>query len=148
MTTGSNMNMGLARTANPRFSPNNGSLAYGNSPGDLDFQNPYEYGGYQAPQLGGFSQGIKNFSLGANAFTGLAGVYNAYQMSQLGKEQFGIEKKAINRNLSNESLAYNDTINQRVLAGLRINEIQPGTPEYKAAMKAAEKRHVDGTPIA
>ena len=129
------------------FSSANSSLAYG-GPG-LDLHNPYEYGGYQPQQLSPFSQGMKNFSLGANAFTGLAGAYNAYQLRQLGEEQFDIEKSLINRNLANESLAYNDQINQRAKAGLGLQGIDPGTPGYKKALAAATKdRQVDGTPIA
>lgn len=150
MTIGSNIQVNSSAPAgrfrdfhSTKNNPN--GLAYGNNfnGGGLDFYNEGQFG-----QGGGASPGMKNFSLGANAFVGLAGAYNAYQLRELGEEQFGIEKKLINRNVANDSLAYNDEITQRVIGGLRVNGIEPGTPEYQAAIANVKKRYADGSPIA
>jgi len=75
--------------------------------------------------------------------------YNAYQLRKRGDEQFGIEKNALNRNIANDSLAYNDVIRQRAKAGLGLNGIDPGSAGYNKRLEAElEGRTVDGSPIA
>ena len=63
--------------------------------------------------------GLDIASVGIKGFTGLADAYMAYKQYQLGKDSLNFSKGAFNRNLANETLAYNtkikDQANRRLL---------------------------------
>ena len=150
MAFGDTNNLGQYQglTFDPRFDNlKNGQQSQPLSGVDQNSLDPLFNNGQQ--QLSPFSRGIKNFSLGAEAFTGLAGVYQANQLRKRGDKQFGIERDIIDRNLANESLAYNDQVTQRAISGLAFRGIDPGSPQYQQELaRLTQGRFVDGSPVA
>jgi hypothetical protein len=98
-------------------------------------------------QLSPFSQGVKNFSTGAQGLAGLFSAFNANKLRKLGEKQFGAELALGNRNLSNTATATNaDSIN-RAEVGLSLAGINKGDPRFQAEIDRTKGNFIDGSPI-
>lgn len=95
-----------------------------------------------------FKEGFgSQFANGVQGLASLYGLYNAHQQNKLAKKQFGFEVDAMNRNLSNQSLAFNTDIDKRTRDGLALNGIEEGSAEYLKRINEAKTRHVDGSAL-
>lgn len=151
--TGFNNNQSV--NSNLALNPQDFDLSVGGNQGNLTgsdgplFSGGQGFGQQPGPQFGGggFSRGMSNFSLGAQGLAALYGVYNANKLRKRGDEQFSIEKDIIDRNLANESLAYNDVIRQRLIMSQRQRGIDPNSAQGQEETAGLATRLVDGSPV-
>lgn len=101
------------------------------------YQSPFTIGGLQssaAAGQGGFSlpgvggsggfslggilgeNGAQNIGLGLGALQTLGGLWNSYNTSKLAKESLGLQKKAFETNLENNTQTYNTALEDRIRA--------------------------------
>lgn len=102
------------------------------------------------PGAEGFDFGglMKNFSLGAQGITGLAGAYNAYKQMGLMEDQLNMQKGVANRNIANQAATTNRMLEDRATMGAQmLDGAAYGTPEHLAAKKKLQTT-VDGSPVA
>lgn len=53
---------------------------------------------------------VPTLQLGLNALNALAGMYNSWNMNKLAKQQFNLQKDALNTNLNNQIKSYNNSL--------------------------------------
>ena len=97
--------------------------------------------------LGKFGGFMKGFGQAGQGLAALGSVYNAYNANKQAKKQFGFELAGMNRNLANDSLAYNSDLMQRTRDGAMLNGFRPGDEEFAKREEVARGRFADGSQL-
>jgi len=115
------------------------------SPKSFDFSgaNP----GQNSSVFNKFSGFMKGFGQAGQGLAALGSAYNAYSANKQAKKQFGFELAGMNRNLSNDSLAYNSDLMQRTRDGAMLNGFRPGDEEFAKREQVARGRFADGSQL-